>query len=1095
MTATPQPPHAASAPGSALSPELVEALEAHGAGGARAANLLKAAERILATPSIPAADEAAQSCCRGALESLLKLAGEDFPGPRKATERLVEQAKTVAEARRSGSAAESAEVEELVNAVDALHEQEQDQGGFRVRQINQLVLEQTGREMGAAEQLAARQSWSAFYSAASQVLHGSRKGKGAQDLFDGVVMTIQNLFLGLPERAESVRALALLADPRAEDAAEVAMWTDPRAGEYFFRTASSPDWLDLLPPERLLPESGRWLAVPYVRRLLHAEPQRVCDWLLSHLTTVQQRGTRALSAVAGLAGEAGMTAQPLINKILKGTQDVDVLLSVAFWARDVPPTARTRRWVNVVEQLLNSPDFTEREEWECGQLLHALQQAAYPEGAPRHDGTSVTEGVRYALATAVGLRLTDPASQWRADLVNDLSTPAAEGAPDSNLLVPLLRGVLDLALADARAAVPLEVRWKPTAVKVQAGPVSERLLAVHLREARTDDANDQDRDRAWWQAAVPLAGRLVRHRSPRADVADFLHLLLQQCPAVELPRLEQALRQGLGPAPSAAEVDAWRHARANNGPPLPHRWNTARTLSPVLTEVVLAAWRPLLGELEGLAGPPAARPEPRMQISVWRETASGLSTEPYAELARTEGAAAATRALLDTPLPRGGDDPGFAYGGLITELVAQDAPTWAADPPAVSEALGDPELQAYYFQALRSALQDGSLSSAQGPAAMTETAFAARPADETADGADNLVRAICNLLHYCFNQGVDLSGIEADAVAWMTEQIQTWSRPRVAAGHHPWTSALSHSGGSALIALIAWGLNSDATAPTDLPTPLTSVLEEILNSEPDDQALAVVGLCLTQLRRRAPAWADARAGVLYSLDEDWRPARTWLTNGSADRDLLKRMDHERLRQLLCDTDSDEPRHKVLIGLLDPAEPLGPTGAFLTALAGLASGADVVSSILSSLAFRLRGDTVPPVLLEQARSLWANALDAHLPADALKGAGAFAYATALDDAVWLDLMARTTEQTVILDAAHAIARRAAEHPGVPQAYRIAAALLQTPLDIYRTGEVQGAAYSLFTNSKPDTSTERAKLRLALINCGKVEAAFNEEATNE
>ncbi|WP_331732783.1 hypothetical protein OG613_48615 (plasmid) [Streptomyces sp. NBC_00015] len=1074
----------------ALSPELVEALEAQGECGVRALNLLAAAEHILATPALPAADEAAQACCRSALESLLKLAGEDFPGPRKATELVVGQAKVVAEARRSGAATESAELEELVNAVDALYEQERDQGGFRIRQINQLVLEQTGREMGAAEQLAAKTSWSAFYRSASGVLHGSQKGGGAQALFDGLVMAVEQLFLALPERAERLRELALTDPPQSEDVAEVTMWTDPRSGEFFFRTATSPGWLTLLPVERVLPETDRWPAMPYVRRLLRADPQGVCDWLSANLPAVEQRGPRAVAVAVGLAGEAGMTTCPLVLKVLRSTDDLGVLLNVAYWARDVEPDARTRQWVRVVEHLLNSDAFAAAEEWECGQLLAALHQTAYPDSAPRRDGPKVTTGVRYALANALGKRLAVSDSVWRSDLVNDLTSPTDDGWPLTDLLVPLLRAVLDLAKTDAQHEVPLDVRWKPVETISPAGQVRQRLLAVHLHEAHPADRLDPGRENAWWQAAVPLAGQLVQHRSPRADVAEFLRHLLQACPAAHRAELEEMLRQGLGPAPSRTEVQEWLRARAEGGKSLPKRWNIVRTLSPVLTGAVLAAWRPMLQALEEFAGPPTPRPEPTMTISTSRESFSGLSVGLFAAQAKADGPAAAARALLSTPLPRGGDDADFAYGGVISDLVTHDPQTWAADPQGVIDAVISPEVQAYYLQALHTAFQEGALVSDQLLEAATKAAFAARPDDDATPGADQLRRAICNLLNQSANQGTNLRDIEAETVPWLTALVQRWSRPRLAAGHDPVVPALSHPGGRALLALLAWGVHREGATGQELPTSLTSVLDAVLDGDPDDQALALIGHCLTELHGRAPRWTDAHAAALYALAEPWRPARTWLTHGTLDNGLLKLLDPAQLQHVVCDTEAHEPRKRVLLALLDTADPLGPPRTFLASLAALGGGEAAVSSILSSLAYASRQWAARPALVERACFLWSEALDARLPAAALKGAGAFAYSTAINDGTWLELMARTTDQTSFLDTAHAIAKRAAEHLGEPRAYRIAAVLLQVPLDVYRTAEVQTAAETLFTASAPDPSAERDALQLALINCGKVEMAFTD-----
>ncbi|MFJ7424174.1 hypothetical protein ACIQXD_37155 [Streptomyces uncialis] len=108
-------------------------------------------------------------------------------------------------------------------------------GRFRTRQIGHLVLEQTRQEMGLAETEAARR-WSAFYSATSGVLHGS--GSGADEVrrqFGDVTAAMEDLFLGLPERAERLWELARLDAPVQQDADEVSRMTDPRAGVYFFR--------------------------------------------------------------------------------------------------------------------------------------------------------------------------------------------------------------------------------------------------------------------------------------------------------------------------------------------------------------------------------------------------------------------------------------------------------------------------------------------------------------------------------------------------------------------------------------------------------------------------------------------------------------------------------------------------------------------------------------------------------------------------------------------------------------------------------------------------------------------------------------------
>ncbi|MGW9028253.1 hypothetical protein ACWGQ5_29675 [Streptomyces sp. NPDC055722] len=163
----------------------------------------------------------------------------------------------------------------LADAVDALRAEENNPGGRRVRQIGHLVQELTRQERGLAEAEAVRNSWTRFYRDTSGVLHGSgATPEESRERFEGVVAAFEQLFLGLPERAERLRQLALSEQPSPQDAAEIASMSDPRAGSYFFRAAVSRHWLGLLPLGRLLPEASRWPALPYLRRQLAADHRR-----------------------------------------------------------------------------------------------------------------------------------------------------------------------------------------------------------------------------------------------------------------------------------------------------------------------------------------------------------------------------------------------------------------------------------------------------------------------------------------------------------------------------------------------------------------------------------------------------------------------------------------------------------------------------------------------------------------------------------------------------------------------------------------------------------------------------------------------------
>jgi hypothetical protein len=759
---------------------------------------------------------------------------------------LVEMA---AETWRAGAQDPAPGLEALAGAVDTLLQEEQDPGGFRIRQVGQLVQEQTRREMGTAERIAARDSWSRFYRDTSGVLHGSASGAGAaRALFEGLVAAIGQLFLGLPERAGRLRELAVRNDPSPEEAAEVALMTDPRAGEYFFRAAVSGDWLDLLPVERLLPESERWPAMPYLRRL-SGDPQRVCAWIHEHLDAIGERGPQAVGMAVSVMDEAGIGACPVMLRILETAEDRHVLLRIGYWAREIRPAERTRAWVRVIEDIFAAGTFTDHEEWESAQLLLALLETAYPGGEPREDGGKLATGVRFALATALARRLDRPDAHWVTDAVNDLADISV-GDTDHPFLFALMRAVLDLAQADARHGVALEVRTGPLEREIPAGSGHERLLAVHLRESYAVDCADPDSPSAsaWWDTAVALAGRLMSLRSVRADVSDFLRHLLAVCPDSRRTAVEATLSTGPGPAPDQAAIDQWKDAYTARHERLPDRWHIVRELSPVLPATVLEPWQPLLEVLEGIAGPPLPRPEPLWQVTSTVESHGGLSPAPFAEQAAAEGPAAAVAALVRAVVPRDDGDPAYVYGGVIADLVAADPRTWASDPAGVAAAADAAATRFAYFNALHHAYQEGKLDPAESLAAVTTAAFALRPSDSAPDasGADLLRLIICFLLHRSWNEDLELGDITPEALEWLDDLISAWTRPR-ASTPDPFRAATSQAGGSALRTLIVWGIHRALSGGCGLPGKVTSRLDEILGSDPDDQALSVLGADLMRV--------------------------------------------------------------------------------------------------------------------------------------------------------------------------------------------------------------------------------------------------------
>ncbi|MGI5262269.1 hypothetical protein [Streptomyces angustmyceticus] len=1076
-----------------VSTELSMALAAQGPHGERALNLLRDAAAVLSDPARwNAPYEVAQSCCRGAIDSILNLAPKDIEGIEAARNAVTDAAKAAVEAWRADNQVPEGLLDALAGVVDALRAEENNPGGRRVRQIGHLVQELTRQEMGLAEAEAVRNSWTRFYRDTSGVLHGlGATPEESRERFEGVVAAFEQLFLGLPERAEQLRQLASSEQPSPQDAGKIASMSDPRAGSYFFRAAVSWHWLGLLSLDRLLPEASRWPALPYLRRQLATDAPRVCAWVEQHLAAIEARGPGAVGMAVSLVAEAGMKACGVLQQIARARQDRHVLLRISYWARDVPVSDRTGQWVRVVEDVLRQPSFGAQESWEAAQLADALAQTAHLEGQLRSDGDRLGVIIRSALASVLAVHLSE-ADKWEVSLVNDLREISLADPPHS-VLFTLMRAVLDLAREDARVGVRLSERLRVLDNKLPAGPVADRLRAVVLLESY-----DHDRDAAssgtWWEQALPLAGRLTAVRSPRADVADFLALLKDACPNQHRTGLHSVLAQGLGQAPSAQEISDWKNAYETAHASLPSAWRTVWELSQVLAPEVLEPWRPLLETLTALAGQPApARPEPVMRVTSWIESHGGLSAEAFAARAAEEGPAAAAGHLATAPVERTDVDASDARAGLLSDLVAQDPQLWARAPGGVAAAAaGDPAVLAAYFNSLHRAAREGKITDAE-LAAIAEAAFATRPAArQDTPGARKLERVICNLLHRAWENGLlleDSSSAAEGTVEWLEGLVTGWTQPRTDT-QQPLLAAIDQPGGAALLSLIAWGLQQAQRTDQELTDPVRAVLARLLEGEPDDQALSVIGFCLGQLVHVDAAWAEEHADQLCTLDAPWRPAATWLRHGRPHSGILARLDRTALLQTAAGPDGIPTLDKIILSFLTGSEALGPAAVLLTELAAQAGGPQAVSELLSRLAQAvIRCEETSP-WPERAAALWRRALEAQLEPAALTGAGRFAYADRLDDAAWLDLTARTVTRQPEVEAPYAVAERAARHPDSANALLIAAAMLGAQVDVFHRQEIQGHAARLFAQSTAEGMAEHEQLRIALINAGAIEAAYKD-----
>jgi len=295
------------------------------------------------------------------------------------------------------------------------------------------------------------------------------------------------------------------------------------------------------------------------------------------------------------------------------------------------------------------------------------------------------------------------------------------------------------------------------------------------------------------------------------------------------------------------------------------------------------------------------------------------------------------------------------------------------------------------------------------------------------------------------------------------------------------------------LSLIAWGIQQAQRTGRALADPVRGLLARLLEEEPDDQALAVIGFCLGQLAHVDAAWAEEHADRLYALDTPWQAAATWLLHGRPHAGVLARLDRAALLKAAAGPEGIPVLDKIILVFLDGSEALGSAPALLAELAAQDGGPPAVSELLSRLAGAVMGCADASPWPERAAALWRSALEAQLVPAALTGTGRFAYADRLNDVTWLELTARTVARQPEVEAPYAVAERAARHPDSADALRIAAALLNVPADPFERQEIQGHAARLFAHSNAEGTTEHEQLRIALINAGAIEAAYKDSPT--
>lgn len=1013
---------------------------------------------------------------------------------------------------------QNAVLDEQLAAVGAAYarllDMENDQGSQRIQQVTALVRELTGREPGAGE-LKAFKAWSDYYQSGSKIIHAATR-TGASDavkLLHDVLMVIRELVFTLPDQAARWVVLATVTSPTDEQVREVDQLHHPSATTYLFSRFTGWGWLEKLAPARLLPEADRWPAAPYFQRLATEDPARLTQWLLPRLDEIGENGPRAAVRLMRLCRYLTGHATPLVARIVQ-QQGVDGLrIEVLFWALDVDLQQRDAQWVDLVRQVLVAGAGTSPiDSWDIGSGLEQLQETA-------RATTTLAATVGNALIDVLSVHLAVDGTRGDLQIRDDLRSPSLSGSRALTGAWLAAAACLEVARAQRDRGVDLAARtsaWTPDAL---GGWERDRLMAVHL----LDVAGDEPDEAQWWAAAFSVLARLDAMPVPTPDVAAFVRTVVERYGPEHQDDLAAALRDGFGPVPDAAALQAARaelddrdnrfarvlDALTSGGDlpewksQVPSVWRTIWALSRVLPAAALTPWQPVVDLLTEHFGPPHTISEPVISIFALPDDDAEASAE-FRTMCEQHGPIHGAAVLASRP-PTPGNYFERTEFRLLEEAVNAGADAWAADIGAVVEALDTFDLRTVFLGALSTARQAAGLTDPQGPRAAAASAAAWQLITQLRGGAgstdpdldERARRTTCQLLKDAWSLGIDPGLDETETVTWLVTSAREWSQP-THKPEDPYVTATATSGGMALAALIQWAVYR-AASDGELPTAAADLMTEILTEHADDRALAVIGAALTPLRLYAEQWYTAHKDTLLDLASGNAPVRSWLLYlqrlSAHDCVVIGDIGTAKTTHYLR-TDAPQPIfNRFAMTLLHSPETLDLT--FLAELSNGNGGPEAVSKLLGDIARALPADPSEHSLHTRGLALWEQVLNltADTPGGHLRGAGHFAFAEGLDHDQWLQYTLRTVTINPDVSFPDRVADRAARTPHSPDTREILTKLL--PLvsrpencDNYRMPVIVQHAQAVLYTSEPGSQGRSALGQALALHADDVEAAMAE-----
>ncbi|MFI1654755.1 hypothetical protein ACH4ZU_07400 [Streptomyces sp. NPDC020472] len=1014
-------------------------------------------------------------------------------------------------------------VEAIGAAYARLCEMEDRQGSYRIMQLTKVVHDETGRAPGRAEQEAFR-DWPKQYGIGSKVVHPGHEATAvtAVAMLHDCLALIQELVATVVDQAPEWVELGAVTSPTAEQVRKVNGLHNPSAAPYLFGRFTGWEWLENLKDVRLLPEEDRWPARPYFERLAAEDPARLVRWLNEgkRLETIWRTGPGASAELVRLCQRLGGCGAALVTQALKAHATGAVKTMAVYWAQQALSVHRDGAWVEAaVMALCVGSDGSAADPWSIRPVLAQLLEAG------RTGGPQLARRVRTGLATVLASHLAVEGVRGQLQISDDLRAPSLAGGRALTGARFVAAACVEFARAEFNEGdTALAVRTGAWAAKTLGGWERERLIAVHL----VDVAGAGPVDSAWWTGAFGVLSRLHAMPYLTPDVGEFVQIAIGTCPLAGRADLEAALSEGFGPVPGPQALQAARAELADEGARLarvlasvlggtevladllgedgtdvveagteetewesvlPPVWRTVHCLSEVAPDPVMAPWHPVVDLLAEFTGPPPPLTEPLIKMLPYPDRGESTVTD-FVARCKEHGVLAGARELA-ARVPSQGHYFERVDLKMLEDAVFADRVAWAADVEGVAAALGTFDLCTVYLQSLYTVWQAAGFTDADKrplTAACTTACTAAwvlrarlDAGDGSADPAiDERARyTLVHLLRQAWVLGADPGVDESVAVTWLAATVRAWTEP-VSVRDDPYTVAAATSGGLALTAFLQWAVRR-ATDTGRLPAEADTLLTGLVTGGRDDRALAAIGAALTPLRRHALPWYTAHRAALLDITAPAAPIHTWLRSlrhlGADEYAVLGDLDPGQTMDYLRTGAPEEVFDRFAATLLRSPDTFGP--GFLTELITGSGGPAAVSTLLGDIArFLPREDVAGPLPLHQrAFQLWDQVLDLADGnpdlADAVAGAGHFAFAEGVDQRQWLARTLRTVSIGPDIKFPDRVAQRAARSAQEPDALRILTVLVsliggdEDRID-YRRHAVIRAAQDAVDTSEPGTA---------------------------